>query len=137
MMTYTGRIGDPLINVDNDDPVDPASDKLAYLQTLKKAGTADLFRMLWADGPGHGGQSNLDRAAAFTLLIDRLNTGKWGDTSIPALRRLGAKIASESKLNLGELTLFDPGPYPIGVGISGKSEGIISSSRRPEPRQSP
>ena len=38
MMTYTGRIQDPLVNVDNDDPVDPASDKLAYVQTLKEAG---------------------------------------------------------------------------------------------------
>jgi hypothetical protein len=112
MMTYTGRIKDPLINVDNDDPVDPASDKLAYLQTLRKAGTADLFRMLWADGPGHGGQSNLDRAVGFTLLINRLNTGKWGDTSVPVLRMLGAKIASESKVDLGALTLFDPGSLP-------------------------
>jgi hypothetical protein len=112
MMSYTGRIEDPLINVDNDDPVDPASDKLAYLQTLKKAGTADLFRLVWADGAGHGGQSSLDRAVGFTLLVDRLNTGKWGDTSVPALRKLGAKIAGESKLNLGELTLFDPGTLP-------------------------
>ena len=89
MMTYTGRIQDPLVNVDNDDPVDPASDKLAYLQTLKNAKTADHFRLLWADQPGHGGQSNLDRAVGFTLLINRLDTGKWGDTSLPALRKLG------------------------------------------------
>jgi hypothetical protein len=109
MMTYTGRIQDPLVNVDNDDPVDPASDKLAYLQTLKNAKTADLFRLLWADGPGHGGQSNLDRAVGFKLLINRLDSGKWGDTSLPALQRLGRQIASESPTDLGGSTLFDPG----------------------------
>jgi Tannase-like family of unknown function (DUF6351) len=112
MMTYTGRVQDPLMNVDNDDPVDPASDKLAYLQTLKKAGTAGYFRLLWADQPGHGGQSNLDRAVGFTLLINRINTGKWGDTSLSALRKLANEIASKSSVDLGALSLFDPGPLP-------------------------
>jgi hypothetical protein len=112
MMTYTGRIQDPLVNVDNDDPVDPASDKLAYLQTLKNARTADYFRLLWADGPGHGGQSNLDRAVGFTLLINRLDSGKWGDASLPALQKLGREITSRSAMDLGELTLFNPSPLP-------------------------
>jgi hypothetical protein len=112
MMTYTGRIQDPLVNVDNDDPVDPAADKLAYLQTLKRAGTTGLLRLLWADGAGHGGQSNLDRAVGFSVLINRLDTGKWGDTSIPALRKLGAEIKRKSPVDLGDLTLFDPGPLP-------------------------
>jgi len=112
MMTYTGRIQDPLVNVDNDDPVDPASDKLAYLQTLKNAKTDGHFRLLWADQPGHGGQTNLDRAVGFTLLINRLNTGKWGDTSLPALRKLANEIASTSSVDLGTLSLFDPGPLP-------------------------
>jgi hypothetical protein len=112
MMTYTGRIQDPLVNVDNDDPVDPASDKLAYLQTLKDAKTDGLFRLLWADGPGHGGQTNLDRAVGFTLLMNRLDTGRWGDTSLPALEELGAQIASKSPVDLGQLSLFNPGPLP-------------------------
>jgi pimeloyl-ACP methyl ester carboxylesterase len=39
LMSYTGKISDPIIVVDNDDPVDAASLKLAYAETLKKAGT--------------------------------------------------------------------------------------------------
>lgn len=112
MMTYTGRIQDPLVNVDNDDPVDPASDKLAYVQTLKDAKTAGNFRLLWADQAGHGGQTNLDRAVGFTLLINRLDTGKWGDTSLPALKGLAGEIASKSPVDLGQSSLFDPGPLP-------------------------
>jgi hypothetical protein len=115
IMTYTGRIRDPLINVDNDDPVDPAADKLAYVEALKRAGTAEFFRLLWADRPGHGGQSNLDRAVAFTLLIDRIERGAWSDTSLPALRKLSGEIASKSAIDLGEFTLFDPGPLPKPV----------------------
>jgi Tannase-like family of unknown function (DUF6351) len=109
MMTYTGRIQDPLVNVDNDDPVDPAADKLAYLQTLKHAGTDKFLRLLWSDRPGHGGQTNLDRAVGFTLLIQRVETGKWGDTSLPALKKMAADISQRSP-ELGELGLFDPGP---------------------------
>ncbi len=112
MMTYTGRIQDPLVNVDNDDPVDPASDKLAYVQTLKNAGTDHLFKLLWADRAGHGGQSNLDRAIGFSLLIERIETGEWGDTSVESLRVLGEKIIEETEVELGEFSLFDPGPLP-------------------------
>ena len=39
----------------------------------------------------------------------RLDTGKWGDVSLPALQAMGQEIARE-KPELGRLTLFDPGP---------------------------
>ena len=35
-MSYTGRISGPIIVVDNDDPVDAAPLKLAYIETLKQ-----------------------------------------------------------------------------------------------------
>ena len=109
LMTYTGRIRGPVVEVDNDDPVDPASDKLAYRRTLERAGTAGLFRLLWADGAGHGGQTPLDRAVGFRLLIDRLDTGRWRDTSLTALKALASEIARTSPVDLGRSTLFDPG----------------------------
>jgi hypothetical protein len=108
LMTYSGKIQDPVVNVDNDDPVDPAADKLAYRRTLEKAGTVGLFRLLWADGAGHGGQTALDRAVAFDLLIERVDTGRWGDASLPALRGRGEKVAASSSVDLGRLSLFEP-----------------------------
>ena len=80
-MTYTGRIHDPIVNLDNDDVVDPAPDKLAYVATLKAAGTDHLFRLIWTDIPGHARHSDLEKAVAFTVLIDRLDSGQWQDTS--------------------------------------------------------
>lgn len=77
LMTYTGRISDPLVNVDNDDPVDPLSDKLVYRDLLRETGSDHLFRLLWSDRPGHVGMSALDRAVGFSLLIDYLDENEW------------------------------------------------------------
>jgi hypothetical protein len=107
--SYTGKIQGPVVNVDNDDPVDAASYKLEYLNTLKKAGTDPLFRMLWTDTAGHGSIPAVDRAVGFTLLIGRLETGAWSDTSLPALQTMAAEIARGTPA-LGQSKLFDPGP---------------------------
>jgi hypothetical protein len=107
--SYTGKIKGPVVNVDNDDPVDAASYKLEYLNTLKKAGTDHLFRMLWTDTAGHGSIPAVDKAVGFTLLMRHLDTGAWGDTSLPALQTLAAAIARDNPA-MGQSRLFDPGP---------------------------
>jgi len=112
LISYTGRIRAPVVNVDNDDPVDPASDKLAYLETLKRAGTEEYFRLIWTDVAGHARHSDLDRAVGFTVLVDRMDNGVWRATSVQALRSLAAEIAKDSPVDLGKLNVFDPGPIP-------------------------
>jgi hypothetical protein len=113
LMTYSGKISDPLVNVDNDDPVDPLSDKLAYRDLLRETGSDHLFRILWSDRPGHGGMSQLDRAIGFSLLISYLDNGEWGDTSLPALRARAEAIAAATEVDLGELYLFEPADIPL------------------------
>jgi hypothetical protein len=107
--SYTGKIKGPMVNVDNDDPVDAAPYKLEYLKTLQKAGTDQLFRMLWTDTAGHASIPAVDKAVGFTLLIRRLDTGAWSDTSLPALQALAAQILRDTPA-LGQSKLFDPGP---------------------------
>jgi len=109
-MSYTGKISGPIIVVDNDDPVDAAPLKLAYVETLKKAGTEDLLRLCWVRGVGHGGQTEIDRVAAFTRLINRIETGEWADTSPAAMNALAEKLAKEASLKLGEPTFFEYNP---------------------------
>ncbi len=111
LVGYTGKIKGPVVNVDNDDPVDAASYKLAYRDTLRKAGTEGLFRQIWVDGAGHGGQTPIDRAVAFRLLIRRLDTGAWGDTSVPALQAIAGEIAATTP-SLGRSAIFTPPPIP-------------------------
>jgi len=106
--SYTGKIKGPVVDVDLDDPVDPAPYDLAYLDTLKHAGTEANFKLIWADAVGHVGYSQLDRAIGLTLLVRRLDTGKWGDTSLPALRALGEHLVKGDP-DLGNCDLFDPG----------------------------
>jgi hypothetical protein len=112
MMTYTGRIKDPVLNLDNDDVVDPAPDKLAYVGTLRNAGTDHLLRLIWTDRPGHATHSDLEKAVAFTVLINRLDSGRWQDTSVAALERLAAELQTDTYLASGDASFFDPGPLP-------------------------
>jgi hypothetical protein len=112
LMTYTGKIRDPLVNVDNDDPVDPMSDKLVYRDLLRREGTDPLFRLLWSDRPGHVGMSSLDRAVGFSLLIDRIDNGEWADSGLPALRRRAEDIRRGTSVDLGELYLYEPENVP-------------------------
>jgi hypothetical protein len=112
LMTYTGKISGPLVNVDNDDPVDPMSDKLVYEDLLRREGNDRLFRLLWSDRPGHVGMSSLDRAVGFSLLIGRLDSGEWADSSLPALRQRAEEIRRGTKVDLGELYLYEPQSIP-------------------------
>ena len=96
LMSYTGEISGPIINVDNiGDPVDPPSMKLAYRDTVNRAGNNKLLKIAWIHRPAHGGQSDLERVTAFVTLINRLNTGKWGDTSAAGMNALAQQISVE------------------------------------------
>jgi len=110
LVSYTGQIRGPIVNVDNDDPVDPAPLKLAYLDTLRAAGHADLHRLLWVDGAGHGGQTELDKVVGLTLLKQRIESGRWADTRLPALHRLAGELDAAAQGALGKDTFFDLHP---------------------------
>jgi hypothetical protein len=98
LMTYTGEISGPIMNVDSvTDPVDSQSEKVAYEQTLRHAGNNALLRLAWISGAGHG-ISTLDFVTGFVTLINRLDTGKWGDTSASAMNALADQILSETTL---------------------------------------
>jgi hypothetical protein len=49
---------------------------------------------------GHDGQTNPDRAIGFRVLMERVATRHWRETSIPALNRLGAEINGTSSISL-------------------------------------
>lgn len=113
LVSYTGRIRAPIVNVDNDDPVDPASYKLAYANTLSQARTSDLFRLYWTDTAGHGSIPAVDRAVGLTILTQRLNTGRWPDDSLPALRTMANRLSrTEGVTGMGRSALFSPASVP-------------------------
>jgi hypothetical protein len=97
LMTYTGKIKGPIMNVKNTgDPIDPTSCDVAYEQTLKRAGTQGFLKTAFVHSPGHGGANDLELIAGFVVLIKRLETGKWVSTSPEDMNKLAAKIGAES-----------------------------------------
>jgi pimeloyl-ACP methyl ester carboxylesterase len=109
--TYTGKIRGPVIVVDNiGDPVDADAFKLAYEQTLKKAGTQALYRMTWVRSAGHASQSALERIAGFAALVERLDTGRWPETTVAAMTARAASIAAASPVDLGPSRFIDHTP---------------------------
>ena len=100
--SYTGKIRGPIIVVDNiGDPVDADAFKRAYEQTLTKAGTGALHRLTWVRSAGHSSQSALERITGFVTLVDRLDTGKWSETSPEAMTARAAQVAAASSIDLG------------------------------------
>jgi hypothetical protein len=98
-MSYTGKISGPVMNVDNiGDPVDSPSMKRAYQQTLRRAGNNQLLQIAWVRSAGHGAISDLEKVTAFTILINRLETGKWEGTSADEMNALAMQILSETEL---------------------------------------
>jgi pimeloyl-ACP methyl ester carboxylesterase len=99
IMSYTGKISGPVMNVDNiGDPVDSPPMKRAYQQTLRRAGNNQLLQIAWVRSAGHGAISDLEKVTAFTILINRLETGKWEGTSADEMNALAMQILSETEL---------------------------------------
>jgi pimeloyl-ACP methyl ester carboxylesterase len=99
IMSYTGEICGPVMNVDNiGDSVDSPSMKIAYANTLRKAGNNKLLQIAWVHSAAHGNISDLEKVTGFVTLINRLDTGKWGDTSADAMNELANQILSETDL---------------------------------------
>jgi hypothetical protein len=101
-MSYSGKISGPVLIVDNiGDPFDVESFDRAYERTVASAGHAALLRMTWVRSSRHSTQSPLERLTGFTVLIERLDTGRWADTSPDAMNARAAQIRRATAIDLG------------------------------------
>ena len=57
----------------------------AYESVVRREGKSDLLRMTHVHGPGHCGFTAAERIATFETMLQRLDTGRWPDTSAAAL----------------------------------------------------
>ena len=100
--SYTGKISGPVINVDNiADPVDADAYKRTYQEAVTRAGKGELMRLAWVRSARHSNQSPLERLSGFTALVERLDTGRWPDTSPEAMNARAQRLRSASSLDLG------------------------------------
>lgn len=98
-MTYTGEIDGPVMFLHNigDNGFSP-SDKVAYDMTVRRAGHNNLARTVWAHSARHANFTDLEKITSFAVLINYLDTGKWGDISAEAMNALAQKLLSETDI---------------------------------------
>jgi hypothetical protein len=112
--TWTGRISGPVLSLKTSDPADIPAHDLAYLATLRRAGTDDLLRNTYVARPFHATYTVLERLTAFQTLVNRLDTGRWDDSTSPEqMNRLAASIkAASTTLELGVAAFTRSYPAP-------------------------
>lgn len=112
--TYDGTGGPILALKTIGDNADSTSLDVAFTDLFEYAGNADLLRTVFIERPAHSSQSELERRAGLQVLIERLDSGEWPDTSAEAMNARAAQLAAESTgdEDLGESRFipFDPVP---------------------------
>ena len=80
-----------------------------HADAVNGAGDQDLLRQLFVHGAGHCIFTPAEQIAAFQSLVERIDTGSWGDLSNRAMDQRAAALGA--RYNGGSL----PGAAPIAV----------------------
>lgn len=108
LTSYSGRIRGPVIVVDNiGDPVDSDAFKRAYARTVERAGNAALLRTTWVRSTRHANQSALEKLTGLVTLLERLDTGTWGDTTPQMMNVRASALETASDIDLGPARFVD------------------------------
>ena len=72
-----------------------------YSAAVRSAGHGELLRMTYVRSAGHCAFSNAEQVASFQVLLDRLDSGRWPETTPAAMNSRAAAA------NLGEARFRD------------------------------
>lgn len=89
------------------DFVSPVEVSGVYEQDVERAGESEDLRQIYADRSGHCLHSADETVLAVEVMEQRLDEGRWPDTSAAGLRSLG------DDLGLGNLRFVDYTPEPF------------------------
>jgi hypothetical protein len=127
-MSYSGKISAPVLIVDNiGDPFDVESFDRAYERTVMGAGNGALLRMTWVRSSRHSTQSPLERLAGFSVLVERLDSGRWADTSPEAMNARAARMRQATTIDLGPARFIPYEPPEILRPWDGRSWGTYKA----------
>jgi len=120
-INFNGRLSVPVLTVHTtgDGLVIPQNET-AYANVVKAAGKQDLLRQLYVHRAGHCAFTAAETIASITMLVSRLDLGRWDDTELaPAELNARAKALGDQYNNVGgffaaapAFAAFSPGPYP-------------------------
>ena len=97
-------------------------DEQAYASVVRAAGNERLLRQTFVDRAGHCSFTPAEVVAAFTTMVDRLDTGRWEDSTEPA--DMNATAASLG-LGLSQFVGFHPSVFlrPFDARDVGRAGG--------------
>lgn len=103
-MTWTGDLQQPVLSMTTTgDAAGPISDERAYADVVRYAGKNKLLRSVIVHRGGHCNFTDAEQIAAFMMLFQRIETGKWyGNASAHAMTKLAEEIQAETAVDLGE-----------------------------------
>ena len=105
---FDGNITIPVMTTSNTgDPYVWTAIDSAYAAAVRNAGKSDLLRMTYVHSAGHCGFSQAERIASFQVLLERLDTGRWPETTPAAMN------ARATAANLGAARFWDYTPPAI------------------------
>ncbi|MCR2786126.1 hypothetical protein, partial [Microbacterium sp. zg.B96] len=114
---YDGTLEMPVLSVFTDtDPRAALSELRAYEETVAAAGSSEMLRQVVVDRSGHCSFTAAEFVAALDALMERIETGEWGDRATPeALNARAAALQAETTIVLGTpayYTVSDIPPFP-------------------------
>lgn len=90
---FTGRISVPTVTLNNiGDQISTVAQQQEYEERVREAGNQPLLRQTYVASAGHCAFSAAETLAATHLLIDRLDTGRWGPTNARQLDRAAEEL---------------------------------------------
>ncbi len=96
---FNGRIRVPVLTLHTtDDGLVPVQHEQAYVDVVGAAGNGALLRQLYVRRAGHCTMTPAERITAFQALVQRLDTGRWGDLDERTLN--AAAVALGADLNV-------------------------------------
>lgn len=92
-----GDIRVPLLHIHGlGDALLPPHLSEGYAAAGKKQGREDLYRRAFLQAAGHCKTQVSEAEAAIQAMVDRLDSGKWGDTSAEGLNALAKKASTQA-----------------------------------------
>lgn len=108
MYPFDGHITMPVMGMNSTgDPYVWSAIDSGYLAAVQRAGRQDLLRLTYVHSAGHCAFSGAERVATFEVLLERLDTGRWPDTSAAALNARAAAV------NFGPQRFWDHKPNSL------------------------
>jgi len=117
----------PLLQISTiGDAETPPASITRYADAVEANGRTALYRTAYINAPGHCGFNVPEMAAAVATMVQRIETGEWGNSTDPA-----AMNATASTFGLGEARYIEPGPQALWSPPSTYNREFFPSSAYP------